>query len=465
MKPLPLPHPRTAVRLGVVAVAISAPGCLVSFDGYRLDPETGGVSRGGAEVGGASEGGTAAASGWEAVRGGEGGSPGSGLVAGGGESDAGRPAGGASTGNEPRGAASPGGEGGVPESETGGLDSGGSGEGGGGDGGNGGDGEGGHTGDGGSTGGATSGGHTMGGTGATGGLAPGGANTGGDVTGDTGGTMGGNAAGGAGTGGIPTGGTGTGGHGTGGGMSCPVGLPGPAMTEVPKGGGGFFCIDRTEVTNAQYAAFVAAADTAGQPVFCSFNTNFTPQTSTDCPSLRYDPTEFPEHPVSCVDWCDAHAFCAWAKKRLCGNVAGGPVAPEDFADATSDQWYRACTGGGDTAYPYGSTHEAARCVDMYSPAAYPVPIGEFPNCHGQDTFADIFDQSGNVSEWEDSCSASAGGSDLCMHRGGSYLDAEDTFPSVRCDSADEDNLVNLNPAQRERQSRSITVGFRCCWDP
>jgi hypothetical protein len=327
-----------------------------------------------------------------------------------------------------------------------------------------------------SPGGATSGGTSIGGN-RTGGTNSGGNSTGGNSTGgsNTGGTSsggassGGASSGGSSTGGSSTGGTSSGGAsnagaGTGGtGPACPVGLSGPLMTQVPKPSGGYFCIDRTEVTNSQYAAFLQAAPSIAQPAFCGFNTNFAPQTSADCSLVRYDPVGQPRYPVSCIDWCDAYAFCAWAGKRLCGDLAGGAVSPGSFADITHDQWYVACTGGGTRSYPYGNTYQSMSCAGLDYPAVYPVETASTSGCEGG--YPNIFDLSGNVSEWENSCYATSGATDACVHRGGGLLDAQNTSPSLRCDSADTDNLANVTPALLSRQTRSTYVGFRCCWDP
>src|SRR3569623_3012380 len=43
--------------------------------------------------------------------------------------------------------------------------------------------------------------------------------------------------------------------------SCPPTLAGPALVRVPWSAGVAFCIDSTEVTNAQYQAFLTAAAT------------------------------------------------------------------------------------------------------------------------------------------------------------------------------------------------------------
>jgi formylglycine-generating enzyme required for sulfatase activity len=79
-----------------------------------------------------------------------------------------------------------------------------------------------------------------------------------------------------------------------------------------------------------------------------------------------------------------------------------------------------------------------------------VPTGgtAFPLCQGG--YPNLYDMSGNASEWEDGCV----GSD-CPSRGGDYNSDWDTSPeSLKCSSA------WLAP----RMQRTKYRGFRCCWD-
>src|SRR5882724_7404228 len=118
------------------------------------------------------------------------------------------------------------------------------------------------------------GGDLIGGTGMGGnaGNAMGGKAGSGGATGGTAGS-GGTTAGTSGTGGTFTqSGSGGGGNGGGGNQTCPVNLKGPPMIEIPKPGGGIYCMDRTEVTNADYKAFLDAnVVTTGQGSECDWN--------------------------------------------------------------------------------------------------------------------------------------------------------------------------------------------------
>ena len=111
-------------------------------------------------------------------------------------------------------------------------------------------------------------------------------------------------------------------------LVCPVGR-GPAMANLVD-----YCIDLTEVTKAQYAAFLATAPafTSHAPQ-CRWNVDFVPNgkatpLDSSCDETLHpdvnDATKFPSRPVVCVDWCDAAAYCAWPASDC---AARGPARP------------------------------------------------------------------------------------------------------------------------------------------
>lgn len=222
---------------------------------------------------------------------------------------------------------------------------------------------------------------------------------------------------------------------------CPTGR-GPEMVEIP-GLGGSYCIDSTEVTNAQYAEFLAdrGADTSGQPSFCGFNDDFVPASG-------WPATGMDNYPVAHVDWCDAFAFCEWAGKRMCGRIgAGALVRNGNDTDATASQWFNACTAGGVRTYPYVGPFQASACNGMALNAGRAVEVGTLPGCEGG--FDGVFDMSGNVGEWVDSCDGRNGASDVCNIFGGSAIESAQT---LRCAHATSGN---------RSQSGSL-AGVRCC---
>jgi len=238
-----------------------------------------------------------------------------------------------------------------------------------------------------------------------------------------------------------------------GGLHC-TGKPGPVM--VPADG---FCIDSTEVTAGQYRAFVSAATAqtiSGQSAECVWNRTVTPADEWPPPSNALD------EPVRYVDWCDAQAYCKWAGKRLCGKIGGGAVPYDRYASSDASQWMHACTSGnpGNT-FPYGSTYDPTACdgEDLHPYNEVLIDVGTMALCHGFDAYQSVFDMSGNVLEWEDSCETNPApedggtgpGTDLCRIRGGSILSGE---AGLSCD-ADFNEPRNHAPP---------LVGFRCCVD-
>jgi len=247
---------------------------------------------------------------------------------------------------------------------------------------------------------------------------------------------------------------------------CPSGM---TQLNVPTGSG-TYCIDQVEVTNSDYAAFLTsgfADPTTQDPVLCKdWNTSFVPTSSWPAPSGREG------HPVRGVDWCDAVSYCKAKGKVLCGKIGGGSTPVATFADEKVSKWTNACSQGVNP-YPYGSTYSATSCngadlwatVDGGVPNTWGVLNGTIflnTTCLGGPA-SNVYQLSGNVAEWEDSCESTTGGdagvdggdgglsgaTDNCLVRGGSFLS---NAADLQC------GAKRLVP----RNTRAADIGFRCC---
>lgn len=221
---------------------------------------------------------------------------------------------------------------------------------------------------------------------------------------------------------------------------------GPSMVKVAG-----FCIDSTEVTVGQYAAFLEAmSDLPGgglvdQPAACASNATFKPPYWWRATPAESDAglseADVDDMPVSVVDWCDARAFCAWAGKRLCGRIGGGALSAAE-ATTKASEWFVACSHNDARAFPYGDRFEADACNGIGSRGRQ--PVGSHPKCVGG--YDGVFDMVGNVQEWIDDCDQDSG---ACPMPGGSF-----GFPegSLRCGATD----------RQERTASLPQGGFRCC---
>lgn len=210
------------------------------------------------------------------------------------------------------------------------------------------------------------------------------------------------------------------------------------MVTVPSPGGGTFQIDATEVTQAQYAVFLARGTaTVKQIPECASNAIFAP-------SLNFDPVKTPNRPVVNVDWCDAAAYCTFAGKRLCGGLGGVPGAYADLTNPAKNEWMAACTKAGAAAFPYGVTEQPGACNIHSADAGALVDVGSRATCEGG--YAGVFDLVGNTTEWVDHCDPAMG----CGILGGSFR-----FPNT--------GSVNCGFATATGRGGAFDdLSFRCC---
>jgi formylglycine-generating enzyme required for sulfatase activity len=212
---------------------------------------------------------------------------------------------------------------------------------------------------------------------------------------------------------------------------------GGAMVPVNVGSA-TVCVDRTEVTNAAYAAFLDAGAPRAATAGCDVDASYVPP-AWPPPSGR------DTYPVTSVTWCGARAFCTWAGKRLCGAIGGGSLDPSLLGRMEFDAWFAVCSKGGTVAYPYGAAYAPRACNGNDYGVGGPMPVGSLATC-AADGGAPL-DLSGNLWEWIDACDSQGN----CFARGGAYNSPMGELTCARFVTS----LRNLG---------TVTIGFRCC-DP
>jgi formylglycine-generating enzyme required for sulfatase activity len=161
-----------------------------------------------------------------------------------------------------------------------------------------------------------------------------------------------------------------------------------------------FWIDRTEVTNAQFAEFVAATDyqseveSKGGFLYGPEGRVLTPGADWQHPQgPDSDLTGLDDHPVVLVSWNDAVAYCEWRGARL----------------PTEAEWEKAARGDDERTHPWGEGVDASklnycdsRCPfdwrvnDEDDGYRFTAPVGSYPPGAGP---YGALDMAGNVREW------------------------------------------------------------------
>jgi formylglycine-generating enzyme required for sulfatase activity len=174
---------------------------------------------------------------------------------------------------------------------------------------------------------------------------------------------------------------------------------GPVRSNVSVGS---FSIDKTEVTNGEYADFVR--ETGHQPPSHWLGK----QPSADIMTL----------PVVNVSYQDAVEFARWRSKRDGVN----------YRLPTEEEWEYAARGGDqNNLYPWGSTWTQGRAGTNNPGATEPKPVGSYP---ADKTRWGVLDMAGNVYEWTSSTASVYPGSQVQINpshknwmvvRGAAYL--------------------------------------------
>jgi formylglycine-generating enzyme required for sulfatase activity len=222
-----------------------------------------------------------------------------------------------------------------------------------------------------------------------------------------------------------------------------------------------YCLDVTEVTVGAYAACASCK----KPLMSVASDELTVKGRTFWGQFCNGP-EAKDHPINCVDWYQAKAYCAAQGKRL----------------PTEAEWERAARGKELRTYPWGNAPPSAgrlnacggECSRMLTEkllalgkdpwsrmygeddsAAATAPVGRYPEGA---TPEGVMDLAGNVWEWTESPYCPYDGKDDCEEsrrvlRGGGWdtVESQDVRAARRHPSAPS--------------ARGWSIGFRCAVTP
>lgn len=223
-----------------------------------------------------------------------------------------------------------------------------------------------------------------------------------------------------------------------------------------------FALDAYEVTVARFRAWVAAGRPvpSGPVMYRGFAMPFEGMVSTDlqlnCNSYaNYPRIDRENHPINCVNWATAQAFCVWDGGRL----------------PTQAEWEFAARGTVGRIYPWGSAPPNNSLVYWSGSGvgqSVTSPVGSLP----AGAVGGVHDLAGNVSEWNADWLAgyNASGTGCWGGVGANNPVCNDRTLGTRVtrgatwDSHNEPEVRASTRGSWTPNTGYYLLGFRCAWD-
>ncbi|HDS29685.1 MAG TPA: formylglycine-generating enzyme family protein, partial [Firmicutes bacterium] len=215
---------------------------------------------------------------------------------------------------------------------------------------------------------------------------------------------------------------------------------------------GDYYIGRLEITNGQFAQFMADDGYSTQSYWASGGWTWKNNNEITAPRYWNDPSymigdDYPEHPVGGVSWYEAAAYCRYIGGRL----------PHE------SEWEKSGRGADGRIYTYGDIYDSS----VFNSGYWPEPVGSYPQ---SDSIYGVSDLCGNIFEWTADgwewglytryASGSFDpptGTNYALQRGYKYLIVGD---------CDQDYATRLSYRDTwPRTYRWSIVGFRVAFDP
>lgn len=233
---------------------------------------------------------------------------------------------------------------------------------------------------------------------------------------------------------------------------CPAITP---LVQVTNPNGGRYGIDAHEVTQAQYEDWLASVPVAAGALVgegCGTNTSFLPTPSCTASGFGCSGAACRPRPQTCIDWCDAYAYCAAVGKQLCGRYDSTNPLPVSFLDdATQSPWYNACSSGGLNLFATGNDLTPVFDACQFADRVQARDAASLTECQSSVAgYEGVLALTGNVREWLNSCDSVSSPTANCFAVGGAFNDNDDF--EAQC------NFTFTRP----RNNANASTGFRCC---